>query len=246
MALSRNTLMDIRRQRSEEELSVQIPAGDVTLDGNLGIPVNASCIILFAHGTGSSRFSPRNRYVAQLLRDAGLATLLLDLLTIEEEAEDIPSGRFRFDIRLLANRLVEATRWLKQNADTQNLNVGYFGASTGAAVALVAAVELAYLVGAIVSRGGRPDLAGRALPQVTAPTLLIVGGRDFPVLPINRDALGKLRGKKKLAIVSGATHLFEEPGALEEVARLAKEWFIRHLGSKQLSLSGKSTVSPPL
>ena len=186
-------------------------------------------MVLFAHGSGSSRFSPRNRYVAQVLRAAGLATLLIDLLTTDEEAVDTRSRRLRFDIPLLVQRLVGATDWLRQNTDTQNLPVGYFGASTGAGAALAAAVERPEVVSAIVSRGGRPDLAGEVLPQVKAPTLLIVGGLDSVVVAINRDALDKIHAEKKLVIVPGATHLFEEPGTLEEVARLASNWFLSHL-----------------
>ncbi len=208
---------------------VRVWAGRVSLEGNLGIPGNARGVVLFAHGSGSSRFSPRNRYVAQVLRAAGLATLLIDLLTAEEEAVDARSGRLRFDIPLLVQRLVGATDWLRQNTDTQNLSVGYFGASTGAGAALAAAVERPEVISAIVSRGGRPDLAGAVLPQVKAPTLLIVGGLDSVVVAINRNALDKIRAEKKLVVVPRATHLFEEPGALEEVARLAANWFLSYL-----------------
>ncbi len=199
------------------------------LDGNLGVSADARGVVLFAHGSGSGRHSPRNRYVAQVLRKAGLATLLIDLLTAEEEEVDLRTRHLRFDIGLLAERLVGATEWLERNPDTQNLRVGYFGASTGAAAALVAAAEHPEPIGAIVSRGGRPDLAGPALPRVTAPTLLIVGGNDFPVIGMNQEAMEQLRTEKRLEIVPGATHLFEEPGALEEVARLAADWFVRHL-----------------
>ncbi|MDD5082672.1 MAG: dienelactone hydrolase family protein [Dehalococcoidales bacterium] len=209
--------------------TVQFPAGNAVLEGDLSIPEKARSIIVFAHGSGSSRFSPRNRYVARVLREKGMATFLLDLLTRKEEADDIQSGRFRFDIGLLASRLVETTDWLRQNTDTRDLNIGYFGASTGAAAALMAAAERAGEVTAIVSRGGRPDLAAAALGNVKTPTLLIVGGRDVPVIALNREALAKLRGVKELAIVPGATHLFEEPGALEEVARLAANWFLKYL-----------------
>jgi dienelactone hydrolase len=209
--------------------TVQFPAGNAVLEGDLSIPETARSIIVFAHGSGSSRFSPRNRYVARVLREKGMATFLLDLLTRKEEADDIQSGRFRFDIGLLASRLVETTDWLRQNTDTRDLNIGYFGASTGAAAALMAAAERAGEVMAIVSRGGRPDLAAAALGNVKTPTLLIVGGRDIPVIALNREALAKLRGVKELAIVPGATHLFEEPGALEEVARLAANWFLKYL-----------------
>lgn len=214
------------------EKPVQVGADTVTLEGNLGIPPGAKGIVLFAHGSGSSRHSPRNRYVARRLRQAGLATLLIDLLTATEEAEDMEQAHLRFDIGLLARRLVGATDSLKQAPDTRDLIIGYFGASTGAAAALVAAVERPEAVGAIVSRGGRPDLAGKALSQVKAPTLLIVGGHDFAVLGLNRDALTKLNTVKEMVIVPGATHLFEEPGALKEVARLAANWFAKYLGRK--------------
>lgn len=211
---------------------VRVWAGRVALGGNLGIPGDAQGVVLFAHGSGSSRFSPRNRYVAQVLRAAGLATLLIDLLTTDEEAVDARSKRLRFDIPLLVRRLVGATDWLRQNTDTQNLPVGYFGASTGAGAALAASVERPEVVSAIVSRGGRPDLAGAVLPQVKAPTLLIVGGLDSVVVAINRDALDKIHAEKKLVVVPRATHLFEEPGTLEEVARLASNWFLSHLPSQ--------------
>ncbi len=214
------------------EKPVQVGADTVTLEGNLGIPPGAKGIVLFAHGSGSSRHSPRNQYVARRLRQAGLATLLIDLLTATEEAEDMEQAHLRFDIGLLARRLVGATDSLKQAPDTRDLIIGYFGASTGAAAALVAAVERPEAVGAIVSRGGRPDLAGKALSQVKAPTLLIVGGHDFAVLGLNRDALTKLNTVKEMVIVPGATHLFEEPGALKEVARLAANWFAKYLGRK--------------
>jgi putative phosphoribosyl transferase len=212
-----------------EEHPVQVSAGPVVLEGNLGVPDGARGVVLFAHGSGSGRHSPRNRYVAQVLREAGLATLLIDLLTAEEEEVDLRTRHLRFDIGLLAERLVGATEWLERNPDTQDLRVGYFGASTGAGAALVAAAERPEPIGAIVSRGGRPDLAGPALPRVTAPTLLIVGGNDFPVIGMNQEAMEQLRTEKRLEIVPGATHLFEEPGALEEVARLAADWFVRHL-----------------
>jgi putative phosphoribosyl transferase len=213
------------------EREVQVSAGPVTLEGNLGIPEGAEGAVLFAHGSGSGRHSPRNRYVAKELRRAGLATLLIDLLTPEEEETDLRTSHLRFDIELLAERLVGATDWLTRNADTQGLNVGYFGASTGVGAALVAAAERPEEVGAVVSRGGRPDLARTALPRVVAPTLLIVGGDDVPVIGMNREALAQLRAEKKLEIVPGATHLFEEPGKLEEVARLAARWFTSHLSS---------------
>ena len=216
---------------SREELPVRVPAGSVVLEGNVGVPEGAQGVVLFAHGSGSGRHSPRNRYVAKALREAGLATLLIDLLTPEEEEVDLRTRHLRFDIGLLAERLVGATDWLAQNLSTQNLAIGYFGASTGAGAALVAAAERPEVVSTVVSRGGRPDLAGPSLSRVAAPTLLIVGGNDFPVIDMNREALEKLHIEKKLEIVPGATHLFEEPGALEEVARLAADWFVRYLGS---------------
>jgi putative phosphoribosyl transferase len=212
-----------------EERLVRVAAGSVTLEGNLTLPEGAAGIVLFAHGSGSSRHSPRNRYVARLLNQAKLATLLVDLLTSDEEAIDMRTAQLRFDIGLLAERLVEVTDWLTQYPDTRHLRIGYFGASTGAAAALVAAAERPDVVGAVVSRGGRPDLAGPALSLVRAPTLLIVGGNDFQVIELNRAAFTQLRCEKQLVIVPGATHLFEEPGALDEVARLAREWFERHL-----------------
>ena len=221
--------MDRSMEGEGEERLVRVAAGAVTLEGNLNLPRGAGGIVLFAHGSGSSRHSPRNRYVAQLLNQAKLATLLVDLLTSDEEAIDMRTAQLRFDIGLLAQRLVAVTDWLTEHPDTRQLRVGYFGASTGAAAALVAAAERPDVVGAVVSRGGRPDLAGHALARVRAPTLLIVGGNDFPVIDLNRAALAQLRCEKQLVIVPGATHLFEEPGALDEVARLAREWFERHL-----------------
>ena len=213
-----------------QERKVRVSAGPVTLEGSLGIPNSAGGVVLFAHGSGSGRHSPRNRYVARVLREANLATLLIDLLTEDEEEVDLHTTRLRFDIGLLARRLVGATDWLVQNPDTEQQRIGYFGASTGAGAALVAAAERPDEVGAIVSRGGRPDLAGDALPLVKAPTLLIVGGNDEPVIGMNEEALARMRAVKRLQIVPGASHLFEEPGALEEVARLATVWFARHLG----------------
>lgn len=213
---------------SQVEL-VHIQVGSVTLEGDLQIPDRATGLVLFAHGSGSSRHSPRNRFVAHELQTAGLATLLLDLLTPEEEAVDQHTGHLRFDIGLLAERLVAATLWAAVDAATRSLAIGYFGASTGAAAALVAAALEPEKVRAVVSRGGRPDLAGEALPLVRAPTLLIVGGRDLTVVELNRAALARLRTEARLEIVPGATHLFEEPGALEVVARLAREWFLQHL-----------------
>ncbi|RJQ56578.1 MAG: alpha/beta hydrolase [Actinobacteria bacterium] len=209
---------------------VVVQADSVELNGDLGMPGQpAQGIVLFAHGSGSSRLSPRNRRVGEILRDSGLATLLFDLLTVEEEAVDIQTAELRFDIPFLAARLAGATRWVAQEAETSALPVGYFGASTGAAAALVAATTIGESVKAIVSRGGRPDLAKEALPLVKAATLLIVGGNDYPVIGLNREALEQLTAEKQLAIVPGATHLFEEPGALEHVARLASDWFRRYL-----------------
>jgi dienelactone hydrolase len=222
-----------------EERLVHLSTGPVTLEGNLGLPEGARGVVLFAHGSGSGRHSSRNRYVARLLNQAGLATLLIDLLTADEEAVDLQTAHLRFDIGLLAQRLVGATGWLTQQPDTRHLRIGYFGASTGAAAALVAAAERPDVVGAVVSRGGRPDLAGPALPLVRAPTLLIVGGSDVPVIGLNRAAFEQLRCEKQLVIVPGATHLFEEPGALDEVARLAREWFERHLMMPSAGASGQ-------
>src|SRR5215211_4828126 len=211
-----------------KEREVRVSAGLATLEGNLGIP-NARGIVLFAHGSGSGRHSPRNRYVDDVLREAGLATLLIDLLTPEEQEADLRTRHFRFDIGLLADRLADATDWLAHEPDTQDLRVGYFGASTGAGAALVAAAKRPEAVGAVVSRGGRPDLARALLSRVAAPTLLIVGGEDEPVIGMNREALAQLRSEKEIEVVPGATHLFEEPGKLGEVACLASDWFTRHL-----------------
>jgi dienelactone hydrolase len=214
----------------DKERLVQVSAGRVALEGNLSLPDDAQAVVLFAHGSGSSRHSPRNRFVARVLREARLATLLIDLLTADEEALDARTAALRFDIGLLSERLVGATDWLSRDRETRGLSIGYFGASTGAAAALVAAAERPDVVGAVVSRGGRPDLAGPALPKVRAPTLLIVGGNDVPVIGMNQDALQRLgASEKELVNVPGATHLFQEPGALEEVARLATDWFTRHL-----------------
>ena len=221
--------MNRTSEPSSEERLVQVSTDSVILESNLGIPEGAEGIVLFAHGSGSSRFSPRNQFVARVLREGGLATLLIDLLTSEEEKIDRRTRHLRFDINLLAGRLVGATDWLSQHPDTRDLHIGHFGASTGAAAALIAATERPDVVEAIVSRGGRPDLAGPVLSQVEAPTLLIVGGNDIPVIELNQQALAQLRTEKKLEIVPGATHLFEEPGALEQVAQLARQWFQRYL-----------------
>lgn len=211
---------------------VEIPVGVLRLQGELTIPDDAIGIVLFAHGSGSSRHSPRNRFVAQTLCDAGVGTLLFDLLSREEEAVDAVTAELRFDIGLLAERLVEATRWLRQQPDTSGMPIGYFGASTGGGAALVAAATLGDEVRAVVSRGGRPDLAGDALEAVRTPTLLIVGGLDGPVIGMNQEASERLACVKELAIVPGATHLFEEPDTLEEVARQAAAWFVRCLARR--------------
>ncbi|MBI4787181.1 MAG: dienelactone hydrolase family protein [Chloroflexi bacterium] len=208
---------------------VSISAAGVTLAGNLAIPEGARGIVVFAHGSGSSRHSPRNQYVAQALDDANIATLLMDLLTEPEDAEDALTARLRFDIALLAERVGGATDWLAEYSPATRMTIGYFGASTGAAAALVAAAARPQIIRAIVSRGGRPDLASAALARVQAPTLLIVGGYDTRVIEMNHEALAQLSVEKDMQIVPRATHLFEEPGALEQVAALAREWFERYL-----------------
>jgi dienelactone hydrolase len=220
--------------RTIDARAVRLAIGRLALEGDLRLPETASGVVVFAHGSGSSRFSPRNRFVASVLEQAGLATLLMDLLTRDEEAIDEQTAHLRFDIGLLAQRLVAATDWLGQQPDTRHLPIGYFGASTGAGAALVAAAERPAVVRAIVSRGGRPDLAGSALARVRAPTLLIVGGRDEVVIELNRAAFELLPVEKRLEIVPGATHLFEEPGTLEVVARLARDWFVRHLSISEI------------
>jgi len=212
--------------RPREQL-VEIPAGTRLVRGILSLPREPRAVVAFAHGSGSGRFSPRNQFVAGALQDAGLATLLIDLLE-EDEADD---RRLVFDIALLADRLQHAASWLGRDPETRDLQLGYFGASTGAAAALVAAARQPERIGAVVSRGGRPDLAWTDLPAVAAPTLLLVGGHDEDVLELNRRALALLRCPKELIVIPGATHLFPEPGALEEVARLATRWFLQHLGS---------------
>lgn len=219
---------------NNEERPVRIPAGRILLRGDLYIPRGAPGVMLFAHGSGSSRHSTRNRYVAKVFQDAGLGTLLLDLLTPEEELIDEQTCQLRFDICLLASRLADATDWFVQNFG-RSLMVGYFGASTGAAAALVASVTKPGVVKAVVSRGGRADLAGEYLDQVRAPTLSIVGGDDEPVIGLNYVALEKLRTDKEIAIIQGATHLFEEPGKLEQVAKMASEWFARYLARSRTS-----------
>ena len=210
---------------------VRIPAGRAMLDGNLTIIDQAKGLVLFVHGSGSSRHSPRNQFVARTLNQAGLGTLLFDLLTPEEESVDLYTRKHRFNIGLLAERLVCATTWAKEQKQTRDLRVGYFGSSTGGGAALVAAAELPNEVFSVVSRGGRPDLAGDALPKVKAPTLLIVGGEDHVVIEMNEEARAQMKCECKIDIVPGATHLFEEPGALEKVAKLASDWFVQHIGN---------------
>ena len=207
------------------EQLVHIPIGSIKLEGSLALPRQSPGLVIFAHGSGSSRFSPRNNFVARVLREAGIGTLLMDLLSEEEDA----IYQTRFNIDLLTERLLLATNWLQEQPSTKNLVIGYFGASTGAAAALKAAAFEGSKIGAVVSRGGRPDLAEEALSRVQSPTLLIVGGNDDIVIKLNREAYARLKGKKQLVIVPGATHLFEEPGTLEEVARLATDWFKQYL-----------------
>ena len=208
---------------------VTVEIDSVQLDGYLSVPTAASGVVLFAHGSGSSRHSPRNRSVADLLNESGLATLLIDLLTEDEQEVDLQTAHLRFNIPFLAKRLVAITTWLEDQQEVAGLKIGHFGASTGAAAALVAAAELPQSVHAVISRGGRPDLAGDALARVQAPTLLIVGGADSVVLDLNRQAMAQMHCVKELQILSGATHLFEEPGALGKVARLARGWFLDKL-----------------
>lgn len=222
---------------------LKIPAGLVSLDGTLTVPDLASSVILFAHGSGSSRHSPRNQFVARVFNQAGLATLLFDLLTSEEEAEDIDTARYRFNIDLLAERLVCATEWILEQKETSRLSIGYFGSSTGGGAALVAAAKRPRDVSAVVSRGGRPDLAGDLLSRVLVPTLLIVGGRDEIVIELNQQAQRKMRCEVKLEIIQGATHLFEETGALDRVAQLASDWFLQYTQGKRL-LEGRCSQRP--
>jgi putative phosphoribosyl transferase len=211
------------------EKEVLIPAGNIKLTGIFGLPPKPTGVVAFAHGSGSGRLSPRNAFVARVLQEAGLATLLFDLLDESEELD----RRKVFDIALLADRLLAGVIWLQNERGTQGLKLGYFGASTGAAAALEAAAKEPKGVAAIVSRGGRPDLAMNYLDKVKAPTLLIVGGNDRPVIAMNREAFENLKCKKDIVVIPGATHLFEEPGALDEVARLAADWFIKHMGPKK-------------
>jgi dienelactone hydrolase len=214
---------------THQETALKMPIGHVVVEGNLTIPSSAKGIVLFAHGSGSSRFSPRNQYVAREFNKAKIGTLLFDLLTSEEEEQDIFTAEYRFNIELLAERLVGATEWLKKDPQTKNYAFAYFGASTGAAAALIGAAKLPNDISAVVSRGGRPDLAADYLPQVVAPTLLLVGGLDTEVIELNRRAMAQMTTEKKLVIIPGATHLFEEPGKLQEVARASIDWFLRYL-----------------
>ena len=214
-----------------EHLAVTVPAGNAELAADIFLPDQTSGLVVFAHGSGSSRYSPRNRFVADEINEGGLGTVLIDLLTEEEEAIDRETSELRFDIPLLGERLVAITDWIVRQRRFADLRLGYFGASTGAAAALLGAAERPTIIGAVVSRGGRPDLAGPALPNVLAPTLFIVGGEDHVVLQLNREAMAQLpaQTKSKLEIIPGATHLFEEPGTLDQVARLARTWFRAHL-----------------
>lgn len=221
--------MDMETLQAATEVAVQIPAEDAILQGDLGIPPQPHGLVIFAHGSGSSRHSPRNRYVAGVLQQSGLATLLMDLLTVDEEAVDQYTRHLRFDIPLLSGRLVAATDWAKDEEQVRGLNIGYFGASTGAAAAIMAAAQRPDHVKAIVSRGGRPDLAETALEQIKAPTLLLVGDRDYPVIDLNEQAFERMQCEKRLTLVPRATHLFEEPGTLEQVAEMAAAWFDAHL-----------------
>ena len=229
------------RQQAHEAMAIRIQAGDVVVDGDLAIPRDAAGLVIFAHGSGSSRFSARNRTVASALQAAGFATLLLDLLTPQEEAVDEFTREYRFDIERLGRRVVAAVDWVAQDARVADLPIACFGASTGAAAALLAAAARPAVVRAVISRGGRPDLAGNALPAVQAPTLLVVGGHDEDVIALNEQASARMRAPVTLAIVPGATHLFEEPGTLDEVTRLACEWCDQHLRTA----SSPGASSPP-
>lgn len=226
-------------QSGEHQRTVQFRATDgADLEGDLTIPEPATGLVVFAHGSGSSRHSPRNRLVAARLNERGLATFLIDLLTGPEEIVDSRRGHLRFDVDLLAGRLADATAWAAGQAEIRSLPIGYFGASTGAGAALVAAARQPGDIAAVVSRGGRPDLAGPLLASVQAPTLLIVGGDDDLVIRLNRGALGQLRVRSRIEIIPGASHLFEEPGALEQVALLAGDWFSRYLRADHLTGTG--------
>lgn len=219
-------------QPEVKERTVLVPAAGVEIAGNLAVPDSPRGVVVFAHGSGSGRHSPRNRFVARGFNETGLATLLVDLLTEDEERADALTREHRFDISLLARRVSEAVDWLQQQPETKGLPVGLFGASTGAGAALVAAAQRREAVTAVVSRGGRPDLAGEALGVVSAPTLLIVGGLDEPVIDLNREAMSRMSAKTELQVIPGATHLFEEPGKLEKVVELARDWFEEHLRSR--------------
>jgi putative phosphoribosyl transferase len=218
-----------QKSKAPSAQEIAITTKKAVLRGLLSVPKDTKGIVLFAHGSGSGRLSPRNQYVASVLADGGIATLLMDLLTLEEEAIDEVTRHLRFDIPLLATRLGEVAEWVKSHKDTKNLNIGYFGASTGAAAALISAYEKKKLIKAVVSRGGRPDLAAKVLPQVLAPTLLIVGGDDYGVIELNQSAYDLLQCEKKFEIIPHATHLFEEPGTLEQAAHQALNWFKKHL-----------------
>jgi putative phosphoribosyl transferase len=217
------------RYMIHNKTEMKIPVGNIVLEGTLTLPPGAKGVVLFAHGSGSSRFSPRNQYVAKEFNKAAIGTLLFDLLTQEEEEEDVVTAEYRFNIALLAKRLIGATQWLRNDPLTKWLAFGYFGASTGAAAALIAAAKLPSDIVAVVSRGGRPDLAGEYLASVVAPTLLLVGGLDTEVIELNRLAMDQIANEKKLVIIPGATHLFEEPGTLEEVAKFSADWFLRYM-----------------
>ena len=211
------------------KIDMKIPVGEIVVEGTLTLPPGAKSVVLFAHGSGSSRFSTRNQYVAKEFNKAAIGTLLFDLLTQEEEETDIVTAEYRFNIPLLADRLIGATEWLKNDPKTKRLAFGYFGASTGAAAALIAAAKLRNEISAVVSRGGRPDLAGKYLPNVVAPTLMLVGGLDTEVIELNRQAMHQMAAEKKIVIIPGATHLFEEQGTLEEVAKVSIDWFLKYL-----------------
>jgi putative phosphoribosyl transferase len=213
-----------------KKLEIKIPVGGVEVEGTLTLPPGAKGVVLFAHGSGSSRFSPRNMYVAKEFNKSSLGTLLFDLLTQKEEETDVVTAEYRFNIPLLAERLIGATEWLRNDPPTKKSSFGYFGASTGAAAALIAAAKLPNEIAVVVSRGGRPDLAGEYLPRVVAPTLLLVGGLDAEVIELNQQAMDQMiASEKKLVIIPGATHLFEEPGKLEQVAKFSTDWFLRYL-----------------
>lgn len=227
--------------RQEREVDIAIDE-NVSIKGSLSVVVGSEGIVVFAHGSGSGRFSSRNRYVAQVLQDDGLSTLLIDLLTEDEELIDMKTRQLRFDIDMLSCRLIGTARWVMEDDETKRLKIGYYGASTGAAAALIAAAEMADTTGAVVSRGGRPDLAGKALSRVTAPTLFIVGGNDPVVIDINEQAIVQLSGEKKMVIIPGAGHLFEEPGALEQVARETSQWFVHNLCRHKIRTGGHHEI----